>query len=54
MWMGLSKPHYGIHGTPEPGLIGRTQSSGCVRLANWSAHVVAGAVYAGITVRMVE
>ena len=54
MWMGLSKPHYGIHGTPEPGLIGRTQSSGCVRLANWSAHAVAGAVYAGITVRMVE
>ncbi|MES2858242.1 MAG: L,D-transpeptidase family protein [Pseudomonadota bacterium] len=54
MWMGLSKPHYGIHGTPEPGLIGRTQSSGCVRLTNWSAHAVAGAVRVGLTVSMQE
>jgi lipoprotein-anchoring transpeptidase ErfK/SrfK len=54
MWMALSKPHYGIHGTPEPGLIGRTQSSGCVRLTNWSAHAVASAASAGITVSMVE
>ena len=54
MWMALSKPHYGIHGTPEPGLIGRTQSSGCVRLTNWSAHAVAGAVSEGMTVSMVE
>ena len=54
MWMGLSKPHYGIHGTPEPGLIGRTQSSGCVRLTNWSAHAVAGAASIGLTVTMQE
>ena len=54
MWMALSKPHYGIHGTPEPGLIGRTQSSGCVRLSNWNAHSVAGAASVGITVSMVE
>ena len=54
MWMALSKPHYGIHGTPEPGLIGRTQSSGCVRLTNWSAHAVAGAASVGLTVSMVE
>jgi lipoprotein-anchoring transpeptidase ErfK/SrfK len=54
MWMALSKPHYGIHGTPEPGLIGRTQSSGCVRLTNWSAHAVASAASVGITVSMVE
>ena len=54
MWMALSKPHYGIHGTPEPGLIGRTQSSGCVRLTNWSANAVAQAVSAGITVSMQE
>ena len=54
MWMALSKPHYGIHGTPEPGLIGRTQSSGCVRLTNWSAHAVAGASRVGMTVSMVE
>ncbi len=54
MWMALSKPHYGIHGTPEPGLIGRTQSSGCVRLTNWSANAVAQAVSAGMTVSMQE
>ena len=54
MWMALSKPHYGIHGTPEPGLIGRTQSSGCVRLTNWSATAVAAASSVGMTVSMVE
>ena len=37
VWLDLSKPHYGIHGTPEPSLIGRTQSHGCVRLTNWNA-----------------
>jgi lipoprotein-anchoring transpeptidase ErfK/SrfK len=54
MWMALSKPHYGIHGTPEPGQIGRTQSSGCVRLTNWSANAVAQAVSPGLTVSMQE
>ena len=54
MWMALSKPHYGIHGTPEPGLIGRTQSSGCVRLTNWSANAVAQAVSVGMVVSMQE
>lgn len=54
MWMGLSKPHYGIHGTPEPGLIGRTQSSGCVRLTNWSATAVSKAVKVGMVVSMQE
>lgn len=54
MWMALSKPHYGIHGTPEPGMIGRTQSSGCVRLTNWSANAVAQAVNVGMTVSMQE
>lgn len=54
MWIALSKPHYGIHGTPEPGQIGRTQSSGCVRLTNWSANAVAQAVSVGMTVSMQE
>lgn len=54
MWIALSKPHYGIHGTPEPHLIGRTQSSGCVRLTNWSADAVGAAVAPGIVVSMVE
>jgi lipoprotein-anchoring transpeptidase ErfK/SrfK len=37
VWIDLNKEHYGIHGTPEPQLIGRTQSHGCVRLTNWDA-----------------
>ena len=34
-WIDLSKEHYGIHGTPEPSQIGKTQSHGCIRLTNW-------------------
>ena len=37
VWIDLTKEHYGIHGTPEPQTIGRTQSHGCVRLTNWDA-----------------
>ena len=37
VWIDLNKDHYGIHGTPEPALIGHTESHGCVRLANWDA-----------------
>ena len=37
VWMDLSKAHYGIHGTPNPEKIGRTESHGCIRLTNWDA-----------------
>ena len=37
VWIDITKEHYGIHGTPEPQTIGRTQSHGCVRLTNWDA-----------------
>jgi lipoprotein-anchoring transpeptidase ErfK/SrfK len=37
VWIGLSKPHYGIHGSPEPSEIRRTESYGCIRLTNWDA-----------------
>lgn len=37
IWIDLSKDHYGIHGTPEPAKIGRTESHGCIRLTNWDA-----------------
>lgn len=37
VWLDLSKPHYGIHGTPNPATIGRTESHGCIRLTNWDA-----------------
>jgi lipoprotein-anchoring transpeptidase ErfK/SrfK len=37
VWLDLDKPHYGIHGTPEPSRIGRSESHGCIRLTNWDA-----------------
>ena len=54
VWIDLSKPHYGIHGTPSPAAIGKTQSHGCVRLSNWDALAVAGAVGASVPVVMQE
>jgi lipoprotein-anchoring transpeptidase ErfK/SrfK len=54
VWIGLSKPTYGIHGTPEPNLIGRTYSNGCVRLTNWDARELAGLVEKGVSVEFVN
>ncbi|PPA70876.1 L,D-transpeptidase [Jeotgalibacillus proteolyticus] len=34
MWLGLSKPHYGIHGTSDPSSIGKEASLGCIRMQN--------------------
>jgi lipoprotein-anchoring transpeptidase ErfK/SrfK len=50
VWMDLSKPHYGIHGTPEPSAIGKTQSHGCIRLTNWDADELASMVGPGTPV----
>jgi lipoprotein-anchoring transpeptidase ErfK/SrfK len=50
VWIDLSKPHYGIHGTPEPSTIGRTESHGCIRLTNWDALKLAGLVKPGTQV----
>ena len=47
VWIDLSKEHYGIHGTPEPSRIGKTQSHGCIRLTNWDALALAQAVGPG-------
>ena len=44
MWIDLTKEHYGIHGTPEPGTIAKGASHGCVRLTNWSVLAVGAAV----------
>jgi lipoprotein-anchoring transpeptidase ErfK/SrfK len=41
VWMALSKPHYGIHGTKAPATIGYADSHGCVRLTNWDARWLA-------------
>ncbi|WP_395328040.1 L,D-transpeptidase family protein [Novosphingobium sp. BL-8H] len=50
VWLDLSKEHYGIHGTPEPQNIGKTESHGCVRLTNWDAARLAQMVSAGTKV----
>jgi lipoprotein-anchoring transpeptidase ErfK/SrfK len=50
VWMDIDKPHYGIHGTPEPGRIGYSASHGCVRLTNWDAARLAGLVTKGTPV----
>jgi lipoprotein-anchoring transpeptidase ErfK/SrfK len=49
-WIDLSKEHFGIHGTPEPGRIGYTESHGCVRLTNWDVLRVAALVTTGTPV----
>ncbi|KQQ33853.1 peptidoglycan-binding protein [Duganella sp. Leaf126] len=49
-WIDLSKDHYGIHGTPEPANIGKTQSHGCIRLTNWDVMKVVKAITRGATV----
>lgn len=53
-WIGLSLPGYGIHGTPNPELIGKTGSHGCFRLANWDAIRLGAMVRAGVRVRFTD
>lgn len=53
-WIGLSLPGYGIHGTPNPELIGKTGSHGCFRLANWDALRLGRMIRVGIPVRFVN
>ena len=49
MWIGLSKPHYGIHGTPQPALVGRVETSGCIHLTNWDSLKLSALASAGAT-----
>lgn len=49
-WIGLDLPGYGIHGTPDPEKVGRTESLGCFRLANWDALTLLDLVRVGMTV----
>ena len=54
VWIDLSKPHYGIHGTPEPSTIGKTTSHGCIRLTNWDATELAHLVSPGVVALLEE
>jgi lipoprotein-anchoring transpeptidase ErfK/SrfK len=50
VWIDLSRDTYGIHGTPDPSKVGKTFSSGCVRLTNWDAEQLASRVKPGVRV----
>lgn len=52
VWVDLSKKHYGIHGTPEPSKIGKTESHGCIRLTNWDAATLGDSVSPGMPARL--
>lgn len=52
-WIGLTKDTYGIHGSPDPSLVGKTASHGCVRLTNWDARRLAAMVRKGTPVSFV-
>lgn len=49
-WISLDLPGYGIHGTPSPEQVGRTESHGCFRLANWNAEYLLKLVWIGMPV----
>jgi lipoprotein-anchoring transpeptidase ErfK/SrfK len=51
VWIGLTGEGYGIHGTPDPGKVSKTQSHGCVRLTNWDALQLAAVVKKGTPVK---
>ena len=52
-WIGLGDD-YGIHGTPDPQSIGKTQSHGCVHLTNWDAQALAKMVHRGTKVEFIN
>ena len=51
-WIGLDRPGYGIHGTPAPEQVGRTESHGCFRLANWNAEYLRQMCWVGLRVQV--
>jgi len=54
VWIDLTEPTYGIHGTPEPDLVDKTASHGCVRLTNWDAKELSRLVAKGTPVEFRE
>jgi lipoprotein-anchoring transpeptidase ErfK/SrfK len=54
VWIDLTEPTFGIHGTPKPSLIDKTVSHGCVRLTNWDAEELSTLVSKGVPVAFIE
>ena len=54
LWMGLSRKHFGIHGTSNPATVGHSETNGCVHLTNWDAMKLSSIASAGLVVDVVE
>jgi lipoprotein-anchoring transpeptidase ErfK/SrfK len=54
VWIDLSKPTYGLHGTDQPSKLFEQRSHGCVRFTNWDIEELAAIVPAGIPVEFVQ
>ena len=54
IWIGLSKPHWGIHGTPSPASVGREETHGCLHLTNWDAARLSTLVNVGFIMEVRE
>ncbi|SDM09906.1 Lipoprotein-anchoring transpeptidase ErfK/SrfK [Oryzisolibacter propanilivorax] len=52
IWLGLTKPHWGIHGTPDPATVGHSETNGCIHLTNWDAERLAKVIKAGAKVEV--
>lgn len=52
IWLGLTKPHWGIHGTPNPSAVGHSETNGCIHLTNWDAERLSTLVKAGFKVNV--
>lgn len=52
VWIGLTKPSYGIHGSPDPERISRQASAGCIRLTNWDAMALLNTIDNNATVEI--
>ena len=52
IWLGLSKPHWGIHGTPNPSNVGHSETNGCIHMTNWDAERLSKLVKAGFKVNV--
>ena len=50
MWLGLTKPQWGIHGTPNPANVGHSETNGCIHLTNWDAERLSSLAKAGFKV----
>ena len=53
-WIGLSEKGYGIHGTPDPSKVSKSESHGCVRLTNWDVERLGKMLKKGVPVSFVD